>query len=287
MIDTFESYENIIYKHLTLVDWAAKNCPRATYVIKIDDDVFVNMKSLTMHLLTKFSSVDVSRNYKFMYCNKMAMATPRRDSGSKWRISYEMYPFFFFPNYCGGFAYITNIATIKVMQEQSQIIPRFWIDDAYVTGFLLHGLKDIEWFHFKYSLSWSFYNFWNMLDHSTLLSNLYNFLISLLYMNASDLFLYEYFVVLHVHLEHSQFDYRHLNMSGTRSVDLVRNMGQFKYAKPETKSLCFEANGHGSMTQSTARQRIRCFSFETDFFSYYYYIFSHKLWNKVSSIKYL
>ncbi|RNA01910.1 beta-1-3-galactosyltransferase 5-like, partial [Brachionus plicatilis] len=133
---------------------------KATFVMKIDDDVFVNIKSLSKHLVEKFSIEPKSS--KFIYCNINEMAYPMRKNASKWYVDADTYPFTLYPKYCEGFAYITNVATMELMHEQSKIIPRFWIDDVYFTGLLLHGIPGINWFDFKNELKWSYYDFWDL-----------------------------------------------------------------------------------------------------------------------------
>ncbi len=127
LIDTIDNYKNLIYKHLTAVNWITKHCSEALYVVKLDDDVFVNIKPLSKHLVNKFGLNQIDS--KFIYCSIMDEAKPRRHN-SKWQVSYDTYPFEFYPRYCEGFSYITNMATVKLMQKQSKIIPRFWIDDG-------------------------------------------------------------------------------------------------------------------------------------------------------------
>ncbi len=127
VIDTIDNYKNLIYKHLTAVNWITKHCPQALYMVKLDDDVFVNIKPLSKHLVNKFGLNPIDS--KFIYCSIMDNAKPQRHN-SKWQVSLDTYPFEFYPRYCEGFSYITNMATVKLMQQQSKIIPRFWIDDG-------------------------------------------------------------------------------------------------------------------------------------------------------------
>ena len=49
------------------------------------------------------------------------------------------------------------------MQQQSKMLPRFWIDDVYVTGILLYGLEQVEWYDFSNTIKWSYYDFWDLM----------------------------------------------------------------------------------------------------------------------------
>lgn len=204
VIDTVDNYKNLIYKHLTVVNWVLRYCLKATFVVKIDDDVFVNIKSLSKHLLEKFSlGLGTS---KFIYCNINEMAYPMRKNVSKWFVDTNTYPFTLYPKYCEGFAYITNVATIQLMYEQSKIIPRFWIDDVYFTGLLLHGLSDIKWYDFKNELKWSYYDFWD-LGNTLKIYELYAKFLNFFKINAIDFYLSDFFVVLHSQLDNKEINY--------------------------------------------------------------------------------
>ncbi len=96
MIDTVDNYRNLLYKHLAVVNWANKNCQNTTYVVKLDDDVYVNLKPLIKHLYFKFG-LEFPINYKFIYCNVQEMAKPIRHNDSKWFVDPDSYPFESYP----------------------------------------------------------------------------------------------------------------------------------------------------------------------------------------------
>ncbi|NWH83007.1 B3GT4 galactosyltransferase, partial [Piaya cayana] len=45
-----DAYANLTRKTLLLLGWAAARCARAPFVLKADDDVFVNLPALTGYL---------------------------------------------------------------------------------------------------------------------------------------------------------------------------------------------------------------------------------------------
>lgn len=99
MIDTVDNYKNLVYKHMTAVNWIIEHCPQALYMVKLDDDVFVNIKPLSKHLVNKFGLNPV--DYKFVYCSIVDKAKPVRHE-SKWSVGYDEYPFKYYPRYCEG-----------------------------------------------------------------------------------------------------------------------------------------------------------------------------------------
>lgn len=45
-----DAYRNMTYKHVMSLKWALYFCPRVRYVLKTDDDIFVNTPVLTRAL---------------------------------------------------------------------------------------------------------------------------------------------------------------------------------------------------------------------------------------------
>lgn len=48
--DFLDTYHNLTHKGVSALKWISYNCRQATYVLKTDDDIFVNMYSLMRHL---------------------------------------------------------------------------------------------------------------------------------------------------------------------------------------------------------------------------------------------
>ena len=203
MIDVVDNYQNLLYKHLTVVNWIVNYCPKADYVMKLDDDVFVNIKALSKHLLAHLG-LNYSNSLKFMYCSIVNKGGPARDNDSKWYVSNDAYPFDLYPRYCEGYSYITNVATLKLIHQQSRIIPRFWIDDVYFTGILLYGFQRIEWFDYNLLMPVSYYTFW---EFSNYFNRFYSFLLSMLNFNTVDFYRKDFFVILHIQETKKEVNY--------------------------------------------------------------------------------
>ena len=191
MIDTLDTYHNLLYKHLTVVNWAIQYCSNAAYVIKLDDDVYVNIKPLAKHLINKFGVVNSNDSEKFIYCNNINLASPIRNTSSKWFVNVHEYPFKYYPRYCEGFSYITNVATFRLIKEQSKLIPRFWIDDIYVTGLLLNGLDQVKRYDYlENAIQWSYYDYWDLNLNKS-------------HFDLIDFYKMDHFIILHQHLSYA------------------------------------------------------------------------------------
>ena len=101
IIDTPDNYRNILYKHLAVIDWTLKYCSNAAYIFKLDDDVFINIKSLTRSVMSKMGLN--SMDSKFLYCHIQKHLTPIRENVSKWYIDNATYiPLIFIHNIAKG-----------------------------------------------------------------------------------------------------------------------------------------------------------------------------------------
>ncbi len=300
MIDTIDTYQNLFYKHLTVINWIMDNCQNATYVIKLDDDVFVNVKKLTRHLIDKFG-MDSNNNSKeneqskFLYCNVNDMALPIRENSSKWYVDYDTYGFDYYPKYCEGFSYITNIATLRLMHAQTKIIPRFWIDDVYFTGILLYGFDQIKWYDFKQeSLKWSYYDFWD-LGNTLNIYELYASFLKLFNINAIDFYKMDYFVILHVQ-ENKQVNYNQLNGSDSyklsrqflssikNQTNNINNNSLILNSDNDYNKCSYLNNKFKSLLASFNNDNLTkddCEGLEKKFFEFHFYKFCLNLWNQV------
>jgi len=50
----YDSYKNLSYKGIMWLKWIATYCHRAKYIVKVDDDIVVNIFNLALHLKTLY-----------------------------------------------------------------------------------------------------------------------------------------------------------------------------------------------------------------------------------------
>ncbi|KAK2710317.1 hypothetical protein QYM36_013837 [Artemia franciscana] len=108
-----DHYKNLTLKHLMGLQWANESCPGAEYYIKQDDDTAVDIIQLVDEFKVKVNDENTTRELII---------------GG---ISIE------------GWAYITNLQTIKSILNQTYYHTFFWIDDVLITGTLANaaGIK--------------------------------------------------------------------------------------------------------------------------------------------------
>ncbi|XP_067661890.1 beta-1,3-galactosyltransferase 1-like [Haliotis asinina] len=123
-----DSYQNMTYKHIMGYHWVVHYCSHVNYVIKIDDDVIVNVQNVVKYISTK--KIKTGR----IACS--AHLKSKVKTFGKWLPRKNQFPFNHYPPYCSGFAYLAPMSVIQRLYEASASVRMYWIDDVYVTGLL-------------------------------------------------------------------------------------------------------------------------------------------------------
>jgi hypothetical protein len=108
-------------------------CPGAKYLLKTDDDVFVNTPFLHEFLNTELSPLGARR---LLLCNVKPSCLVKRTYRSKWRVSPQEYPGRWYPDYCPGWTILYSPDVAFTLYSAAQRSPYFWIDDVHITGTL-------------------------------------------------------------------------------------------------------------------------------------------------------
>ncbi|XP_041347572.1 beta-1,3-galactosyltransferase 1-like [Gigantopelta aegis] len=137
--DFVDSYYNLTYKAIAGLKWVSTFCRQAVYVLKTDDDIFVNFYVLMRYILSNFGLPYESTRQ--ILCNQYVNASVKRDKLSKWYMAKEDFLSDHYLAYCSGSAYLMIADVTQRLYEVSLNTPFFWIDDYYVTGLLAHKLN--------------------------------------------------------------------------------------------------------------------------------------------------
>ena len=130
-----DSYKNLTMKTRLGLKWSVFDCNTA-YVLKTDDDVFVNPVVLVEWLKTSRRN-----NFYTGWCN--FGSKPVRNPKSKWFVSPRDFPGNTYPGYCLGGGYLmSNDVAAKVL-SRSYGRPLFPMEDLYV-GLLVTEMKEIQ-----------------------------------------------------------------------------------------------------------------------------------------------
>lgn len=140
-----DTYRNITYKHVMVFKYVIYHCPQAKYILKTDDDVFVNMPTMKTFLTVDLSPYGAS---KVLFCTPRRNTKALRTYRSKWRVSFSEYPSRIYPTYCPGWTLLYSPDVIFALYKEAQKADYFWIDDIHITGTLTEKIHlthtDIE-----------------------------------------------------------------------------------------------------------------------------------------------
>lgn len=143
--DFIDNYLNNTHKIIMSFNWVVEHCGHVEHVYFDDDDMFLHIDNLASYLKVRQNQTD-----KNFYSGSLAdRGKPVRDPSSKWYISWEQYPFDYWPPYVGGSSMIAHAAVIKDMQKIFPYVQPLNFDDVYL-GIILNKLhvKPINNTHF-------------------------------------------------------------------------------------------------------------------------------------------
>lgn len=134
--DYLDTYRNLSLKAVSALKWIVEFCPQAPYLLKLDDDMFVNVFNLVRHLnyLTKYGGAE-SQDGR-IHCLVWKAMNVLREKNSKWYVSPEEFADGTYPTYCSGSAFFMPAAVPPRLFDASRTAPFLWVDDAYATGVL-------------------------------------------------------------------------------------------------------------------------------------------------------
>ena len=147
--DFIDDYFNMTYKTVFGLHWMTMYCPEASFVMKVDDDVMINIYKLIYFL----QETNKAENLTNLFYGLAYNSRPIRSNSSKWQISYTDYNHSWYPTYCAGLGYIlSNQAAARIYQATSKV-PFFWIDDVFI-GFCaeLSNIKPINHYYGYYMI---------------------------------------------------------------------------------------------------------------------------------------
>ncbi|XP_014895977.1 N-acetyllactosaminide beta-1,3-N-acetylglucosaminyltransferase 2-like [Poecilia latipinna] len=130
--DFKDTFFNLTLKDVLFWSWFSRHCSKPLFVLKGDDDVFVNTPKLISYLqdqLEKHRSHNTL--HEFMVGEVIGSALPNRVRRSKYFIPESFYRGFY-PMYAGGGGVVYSGELTRRLHNISKIIHLFPIDDVYV-----------------------------------------------------------------------------------------------------------------------------------------------------------
>ncbi|XP_074657331.1 beta-1,3-galactosyltransferase 5-like [Tubulanus polymorphus] len=163
MTEFVDDYRNMTLKSMAMLHWVQKFCPNARYVIKCDDDVFVNVPVL----VRDFPAMDSAQIGMTMHGYLIDWGTPYRVPYHKWCVSERNFPHKYFPKYCNGPLYAFSSRLVAPLLRAAYLVTLIPIEDVFICGIVAekagierkhHSEFEVFWY---YSLNNNFCKFQN------------------------------------------------------------------------------------------------------------------------------
>ncbi|XP_073974842.1 beta-1,3-galactosyltransferase 1-like isoform X2 [Rhodnius prolixus] len=121
-----DSYNNLTVKSVMMLKWFLHQCPSPRYLMKTDDDMFVNVANLSA-LLSKANST-------VLIGSLICRAKPILDIRNKWYVPKYIYKKSFYPNYLSGTGYVMSREVAAKLYDVALSTPIIHLEDVYITG---------------------------------------------------------------------------------------------------------------------------------------------------------
>ncbi|XP_026216562.1 N-acetyllactosaminide beta-1,3-N-acetylglucosaminyltransferase 2-like [Anabas testudineus] len=132
--DYRDTFFNLTLKDVLFLEWFNKHCPQTKYILKGDDDVFVN----TLQIIELLEGLSEVKAKDFFIGDVINNAAPHRDSKLKYFIPESVFEGQY-PAYAGGGGYLYSGELALRLHNVSREVALYPIDDVY-TGMCLKKL---------------------------------------------------------------------------------------------------------------------------------------------------
>lgn len=139
MLDIPDSYTKLTYRVVGWLKWFSKSCENVQHVIKLDDDTFINMFTISTiyNACGKYKITDGFCTK--MSCNVWKAMVPHR-SWSRYRVSLSQFSRDLYPDFCPGYAVFIPAPLMPQLLNATKFVQFLWLDDIYLTGLLVEYL---------------------------------------------------------------------------------------------------------------------------------------------------
>ena len=124
-----EHYYKLTIKTLRMLKWFENNCPSSPYFIKVDDDVFLNMR-MVVRMLSR-----LPRDFQMGGRLLLGRTPDMRNPFSKWFTPPEFWDSkAVFPPYVGGLFYVIRGSLVPKLLKASYHVPLYHLEDVFISG---------------------------------------------------------------------------------------------------------------------------------------------------------
>lgn len=131
LADFVDTYSNLTHKTVSALQWVSKNCRQTQFVLKVDDDVLVNV-IVFIHLLE--TMVQLRDTRRVLFCDLQPIVKVRREG--KYAVTFADYPGPIYPPFCLGPAYVMSWDVAVQLHAAARATPYFKLEDVFLTGII-------------------------------------------------------------------------------------------------------------------------------------------------------
>ncbi|KAK3865651.1 hypothetical protein Pcinc_028761 [Petrolisthes cinctipes] len=131
----FDHYSNLTLKTVSMFEWVKTYCSETHFILKTDDDMFINVPLL-------LSFVDSKPNDQRVIYGRMAKGwKPVRNKKSKYYIDTNTYSKARYPDFLTGPAYLLTSDVVDDIYHKALDTTFFVLEDVLVTGIVAESLR--------------------------------------------------------------------------------------------------------------------------------------------------
>ena len=128
-------YQNLSLKTLSAFNWVVNHCPKSSFLLKVDDDMFVQVDKIIKKIQMikdphpRLILGNISRNWK-----------PVRNPQSKYLINEAQYPETTYPDFATGPSYLVSREAVAEILEAAMDMNYIHLEDVFLTGVVADSL---------------------------------------------------------------------------------------------------------------------------------------------------
>ncbi|EDW35140.1 GL24759 [Drosophila persimilis] len=130
-----DSYFNLTLKTISMLEWADTHCPSAKFILKTDDDMFINVPKLLGFIDARYKSE------RAIYGRLAKNWKPVRAGRSKYYVSHKLYTGLQYPPFTTGPAYLLTGDIVHELYVESLNTFYMHLEDVFITGIVARTLK--------------------------------------------------------------------------------------------------------------------------------------------------
>nr|XP_014091668.1 uncharacterized protein LOC106618439 [Bactrocera oleae]XP_036229500.1 uncharacterized protein LOC106618439 [Bactrocera oleae] len=135
-----DSYTNLTLKTISTLEWVDLHCQKAKFILKTDDDMFINVPKLLQFIDSHI------KDKRVIYGRLAKQWKPIRNKKSKYYVSTDQFSQPLFPPFTTGPAYLITSDIIHLLYERSLHQVYLKLEDVFTTGIVAQqiGIKRVH-----------------------------------------------------------------------------------------------------------------------------------------------